>query len=158
MASLQKPFLKWVGGKTQIIDKILSKIPTEFDNYHEPFLGGGSVLQLLPRLPYSQYTQSLKNYDIGMSLMYAPHPSVPPFEMASAGMLTITTDFENRDSEAMQSVSKNIIVATHSVSSIVMSIKEAIERLDDVESRSKNAKIDWSRSWKESFGKGSGRQ
>lgn len=116
-------------------------------------IGGGSVLQLLPRLPYSQYTQSLKNYDIGMSLMYAPHPSVPPFEMASAGMLTITTDFENRDSEAMQSVSKNIIVATHSISSIVMSIKEAIERLDDVESRSKNAKIDWSRSWKESFGK-----
>ena len=41
---LQKPFLKWVGGKTQIIDKILSKIPSEFDNYHEPFLGGGSVL------------------------------------------------------------------------------------------------------------------
>ena len=53
----------------------------------------------------------------------------------------------------MQSVNENIIVATHSISSIVMSIKEAIERLDDVESRSKNAKIDWSRSWKESFGK-----
>jgi len=42
--ALQKPVLKWVGGKTQIIDKIISKIPLEFDNYHEPFLGGGSVL------------------------------------------------------------------------------------------------------------------
>tara|TARA_B000000477_G_scaffold3642_1_gene3313 strand:- start:4818 stop:5717 length:900 start_codon:yes stop_codon:yes gene_type:complete len=41
---LQKPFLKWVGGKTQIINDIISKIPTEMNNYHELFLGGGSVL------------------------------------------------------------------------------------------------------------------
>lgn len=40
----QKPFLKWVGGKTQMIDKIISKIPNEMNNYHELFLGGGSVL------------------------------------------------------------------------------------------------------------------
>jgi len=41
---IQKPFLKWVGGKTQIIDNLLTKIPREMDNYHELFLGGGSVL------------------------------------------------------------------------------------------------------------------
>jgi DNA adenine methylase len=41
---IQKPFLKWVGGKTQIIDSILSKIPKKMENYHEVFLGGGSVL------------------------------------------------------------------------------------------------------------------
>ena len=41
---LQKPFLKWVGGKSQIINNIMSKIPKEMENYHELFLGGGSVL------------------------------------------------------------------------------------------------------------------
>lgn len=41
---IQKPFLKWVGGKTQIMDKIISKFPKKINNYHEPFLGGGSVL------------------------------------------------------------------------------------------------------------------
>ena len=39
-----KPILKWVGGKTQIIDKLIVDFPVEINNYREAFLGGGSVL------------------------------------------------------------------------------------------------------------------
>ena len=42
-----KPILKWVGGKTQILNKMLPDFPKEMNNYHEIFLGGGSVLLAL---------------------------------------------------------------------------------------------------------------
>lgn len=42
--NIPKPILKWVGGKTQIIDKIISEFPIEMNNYYEVFLGGSSVL------------------------------------------------------------------------------------------------------------------
>ena len=44
---IAKPILKWVGGKTQIMDKLICEFPTEINNYREIFLGGGSVLLTL---------------------------------------------------------------------------------------------------------------
>lgn len=39
-----KPFLKWVGGKRQLLKQIDQYIPTDFGTYYEPFLGGGAML------------------------------------------------------------------------------------------------------------------
>ena len=44
-----KPFVKWAGGKTQIVTDILRMVPNSFNTYFEPFLGGGALLfQLKP--------------------------------------------------------------------------------------------------------------
>lgn len=38
-----RPFLKWAGGKSQLLPEILRRLPDRFNRYYEPFLGGGAV-------------------------------------------------------------------------------------------------------------------
>lgn len=47
--SLQ-PFVKWAGGKRQIIDKLIELMPKDYNTYFEPFVGGGAfLLELEPK-------------------------------------------------------------------------------------------------------------
>ena len=70
---IPKPILKWVGGKTQIIDKLIVDFPIEINNYREAFLGGGSVL-----LAFLSYVKSgiikingnIYAYDLNEPLIY----------------------------------------------------------------------------------------
>ncbi len=38
------PFVKWAGGKRQLLDRIKERLPLKYNNYFEPFVGGGAVL------------------------------------------------------------------------------------------------------------------
>ena len=38
-----KPILKWAGGKQQLLSEIIQRIPSDFNRYIEPFVGGGAV-------------------------------------------------------------------------------------------------------------------
>ena len=45
-----RPFVKWAGGKRQIMNKLMEYVPDEFDTYYEPFVGGGALLfELSPK-------------------------------------------------------------------------------------------------------------
>ncbi|MBQ8192990.1 MAG: DNA adenine methylase [Bacilli bacterium] len=58
-----KPFVKWAGGKRQIIDKLKMYVPDEFNTYYEPFVGGGALLfELSPReAVINDYNEELMN-------------------------------------------------------------------------------------------------
>jgi DNA adenine methylase len=43
LTTLPKPFLKYAGGKQQLLPEIIPRIPKDFKRYYEPFLGGGAV-------------------------------------------------------------------------------------------------------------------
>ncbi|CAM3483518.1 DNA adenine methylase [Aequorivita lipolytica] len=47
-----KPFLRWAGGKTWLTKHIDNYIPTNFNDYYEPFLGGGSIFFYLKSKGY----------------------------------------------------------------------------------------------------------
>lgn len=38
-----KPFLKWAGGKTQLLNELHKYVPNNFNKYIEPFIGGGAM-------------------------------------------------------------------------------------------------------------------
>ena len=45
-----KPFVKWAGGKRQIINELKKYVPNEYNTYFEPFIGGGALLfDLMPK-------------------------------------------------------------------------------------------------------------
>jgi hypothetical protein len=94
-------------------------------------LGGGTYLSLLPRAAQHEYADVLRAHDVGLALMYTPHPSLVPIEMASAGMLTVTNSFENKTAEAMAAISPNIAAPAPGIEDIAVA---------------------WSRDWNESFG------
>lgn len=55
MSDYPKPFLKWCGGKDQLLPELVSLVPKGWSHgkllrYHEPFLGGGALLLALWRL------------------------------------------------------------------------------------------------------------
>ena len=59
-----KPFLKWAGSKSRLINKLIPYFPNDYTNYFEPFLGSGSVFFYLQSIrPTSAYLSDI-NYDL----------------------------------------------------------------------------------------------
>ena len=40
---VSRPLLKWAGGKTQMSPNLIEAMPKSFNNYIEPFIGGGAL-------------------------------------------------------------------------------------------------------------------
>ena len=56
-------------------------------------------MELHPRAPQAGYGGFLREHDVGLALMFTPHPSLVPLEMASAGLVTVTNTFENKTAD-----------------------------------------------------------
>ncbi len=115
-------------------------------------LGGGVGLDLLPRSNQGAYADVLRAHDVGLSLMYTPHPSLVPIEMASAGMLTVTNSFENKTAATLAEISSNLIAAEPGIEPIAKALVEASAAVGDTQRRADGAAgLRWSRAWDDSF-------
>ena len=65
-----KPFLSWAGGKTWIQKSIKQYLPSSINNYHEPFLGGGSVFINLKSTGYIKNRSFLSDRNLELINAY----------------------------------------------------------------------------------------
>jgi glycosyltransferase involved in cell wall biosynthesis len=115
-------------------------------------LGGGAALELLPRTAQQEYAQVLRDHDVGLALMYTPHPSLVPIEMASAGMLTVTNSYANKTPEALAAISPNLRCAPPTIDGVADALCAATAAAGDVETRVRGSRVAWSADWDTSFG------
>ncbi|MGL5192716.1 MAG: DNA adenine methylase [Chroococcales cyanobacterium] len=67
---LPRPFLKWAGGKTQLLQQYQPLFPPQFKNYYEPFLGGGAVFFYLFKEHSSGFNAVLSDVNEELINMY----------------------------------------------------------------------------------------
>lgn len=59
------PFIKWVGGKRQLISEIEKRLPNNFNDYYEPFVGGGALFMHL-----ENHTTTINDFSIELINVY----------------------------------------------------------------------------------------
>jgi DNA adenine methylase len=70
--ALQRPILKWAGGKSKLVPQILARLPESIDTYYEPFVGGAAVFfalashQRFKRAVLSDANQELVDVYLGV--------------------------------------------------------------------------------------------
>lgn len=85
----------------------------------------GSKLVSRGKLTLEEWSDLTKKSNIGISLMCSPHPSYPPLEMISSGMLVITNNFAGKD---LSKINHNFISADPTPEAISGALVEAIKR------------------------------
>lgn len=127
-----KPFMKWVGGKTQIITDVIAKFPKEMNNYHEPFLGGGSVLLALLsckqsgtiRVSGTIYASDLNSNLIGLYKNIQSHPDTFIDEVKK-----LVEEFVRCENKTVNRTAKNITEALTSQESYYFWIRARFNAL-----------------------------
>lgn len=63
-----RPFVKWAGGKRQLLPDLLHRVPHSFRHYHEPFVGGGALFFALTEQKRLE-TKAVRLTDINVELI-----------------------------------------------------------------------------------------
>ncbi|MEP7292487.1 MAG: hypothetical protein ABI835_11925, partial [Chloroflexota bacterium] len=148
-------------GMMSLVELIKDK---DFDTSQWTFHGIGSIdlklrlelaqnieLQLTPRTSLQEYIALLPTFDVGLSLMLTPHPSLVPLEMASAGLWTVTNSFSNKTAEKLQAVSSNLIVSPPTIEGIKGALMHGIRRVNQYDQRLAGAHVNWANDWNSAF-------
>ncbi len=122
-----KPLLKWIGGKTQIIDKLLDKFPDNINHYHEIFLGGGSVL--FGVLSNKKITGNVYAYDLNEPLIYVYKNIQKNHEALYDNIQILIKEYNSCEKNNINRKPKNTIEAKSSKESYYYWIRQTYNNL-----------------------------
>jgi len=114
-------------------------------------LPNGNYLRMIGKVGLKEYREMLPEFDLGLALMYTPHPSLLPIEMAAAGQVVVTNTCINKTTEELKKISGNFCVAEPTFSSVAAALADAAVRADDLTARESNAHVNWSQDWEQTF-------
>ena len=95
----------------------------------------------------NEYQKIVLSSDVGVSLMVSPHPSLPPFDFAAAGLVTLTNSFATKTQAMFAKVSSNFVVAEPTLPELLEGLATAIEKSKDIDARAAGAKLSWESEW-----------
>jgi hypothetical protein len=109
-------------------------------------------MTMLPRQSQAQYRRMIGEFDVGLSLMYTPHPSLVPIEMAAAGLTVVTNSYGVKQPPRLAEISANLLCCEPTIDALVDGLAAAVERTGRPAERLTAARATrWPRSWEESF-------
>jgi hypothetical protein len=106
--------------------------------------------RMLQNLAWSEYAALLRRMDVGLSLMYTPHSSYPPLDLAACGAVVVTNRYGLK--QRLENYSKNILCTDTNVESLVQGIADAVKLATNRPRRMENYRNnsilgDWVRSF-----------
>ena len=108
------------------------------------------TLKLKARMAREDYAGLIARTYAGLSLMYAPHPSLVPFELAQNGAIVVTNVYSNRDVAFFRGISENIVPADLTLKDITERLVDALRAADAMDEKAAGRLSGpWSRSWDE---------
>lgn len=116
---------------------------------HDMRLPGGIRPRLLDSMAWADYAAEIRQMDLGLSLMYTPHPSYPPLDLAACGAVVVTSSFGPKQS--LDRYCSNIICAEPNLPSLVTALGDGARLAADRPRRAANyasagLERDWERS------------
>lgn len=93
-------------------------------------LGSDVVINPLSWLSFDEYAERVRTADLLLSLMFSPHPSYPPLEMAASGKLVVTNSYSVKTKDRLRAISPNILVAEPTAESVAAALVNAVGRVN----------------------------
>lgn len=111
-------------------------------------LGPEIPVTLVDGMSWLEYAQFLRTVDLGLCLMYTPHPSYPPLDLAASGAVVLTNTYGKKTS--LSQYSDNLVLSSLDMDAMLQGLKTCLKLVNDAEARATNFKsqtmlTDWNK-------------